>query len=258
MILEKEFTEDEELLYLASYVVKQGIYDEIVLCYLRDYFTGSIEDMCSLWDKIRGFQMESDKLEERILTWSVFVRSHPKWEQEMLESYIRQSGKEHVILAYLTYLAIGYFMDGKPLSDQMFDYLDRAWKQGWELDEICHLTMLKHLSTKPQLSEEEEKEAHTLLLTFTKQGLRFAFYKDLPEHLTEGFQIGDRMFIEERQRAEAKVTIHYRTNAEETWKSEPMRNMYQGIFVKEFLLFYGEKMEYYLTFTNRQGEGKQR
>ena len=211
-------------------MVKQGIYDEIVLCYLRDYFTGSIEDMCSLWDKIRGFQMESDKLEERILTWSVFVRSHPKWEQEMLESYIRQSGKEHVILAYLTYLAIGYFMDGKPLSDQMFDYLDRAWKQGWELDEICRFAMLKHLSTKPQLSEEEEKEAHTLLLAFTKQGLRFAFYKDLPEHLTEGFQIGDRMFIEERQRAEAKVTIHYRTNAEETWKSEPMRNMYQGNF----------------------------
>ena len=132
----------------------------------------------------------------------------------------------------------------------------RAWKQGWELDEICRFAILKHLSTKPQLSEEEEKEAHTLLLAFTKQGLRFAFYKDLPEHLTEGFQIGDRMFIEERQRAEAKVTIHYRTNAEETWKSEPMRNMYQGIFVKEFLLFYGEKMEYYLTFTNRQGEGK--
>ena len=104
-------------------------------------------------------------------------------------------------------------MDGKPLSDQMFDYLDRAWKQGWELDEICRFAMLKHLSTKPQLSEEEEKEAHTLLLAFTKQGLRFAFYKDLPEHLTEGFQIGDRMFIEERQRAEAKVTIHYRTNA---------------------------------------------
>ena len=66
---------------------------KLYLCYLRDYFTGSIEDMCSLWDKIRGFQMESDKLEERILTWSVFVRSHPKWEQEMLESYIRQSGK---------------------------------------------------------------------------------------------------------------------------------------------------------------------
>ena len=83
--------------------------------------------------------MESDKLEERILTWSVFVRSHPKWEQEMLESYIRQSGKEHVILAYLTYLAIGYFMDGKPLSDQMFDYLDRAWKQAgsWTRSAFC-------------------------------------------------------------------------------------------------------------------------
>ncbi len=256
MILEKEFTEDEELLYLASYVAKQGVYDEIVLCYLRDYFTGSIEDMCSLWDKVRGFQMESDKLEERILTWSVFVRRHPKWEQEMLESYIRQSGKEDIILAYLTYLSIDYFMDGKPLQDQMFDYLNRAWKQGWEMDQICRLALLKYLSTKPQLSEEEENEAGDLLLEFTKLGYRFAFYQNLPERLTEGFQIGDRIFIEERQRDEAKVTIHYRTNAEEAWKSEPMRNMYQGIFVKEFLLFYGEKLEYYLTFENNQGEGK--
>ena len=113
--------------------------------------------MCSLWDKIRGFQMESDKLEERILTWSVFVRSHPKWEQEMLESYIRQSGKEQVILAYLTYLAIGYFMDGKQLSDQMFDYLDRAWKQGWELDEICRFAMLKHLPRSRSFLRRKKK-----------------------------------------------------------------------------------------------------
>ena len=256
MILEKEFTEDEELLYLASYVVKQGIYDEIVLCYLRDYFTGSIEDMCSLWDKIRGFQMESDKLEERILTWSVFVRSHPNVGAGNAGELHPPERKRACHSGIPDVSCDRLFYGRKTAFGSDVDYLDRAWKQGWELDEICRFAMLKHLSTKPQLSEEEEKEAHTLLLAFTKQGLRFAFYKDLPEHLTEGFQIGDRMFIEERQRAEAKVTIHYRTNAEETWKSEPMRNMYQGIFVKEFLLFYGEKMEYYLTFTNRQGEGK--
>lgn len=256
MILEKEFTEEEELLYLAQYVVKQGVYDEIVLCYLRDYFAGSIEDMCSLWDKIKGFQMESDTLEERILTWALFVRSHPKWEQEILESYIRQSGKEDVILAYLTYLCIDYFMDGKQLSEKIFAYLKRIWKKGWELDEICHLALLKYLSARKQLTREEEEDAQTLLLAFTKKGLRFSFYQNLPEHLTEGFQIGDRIFIEERQRAEAKVTIHYRTDTEHAWKSEPMRNMYQGIFVKEFLLFYGEKLEYYLTFENSQGEGK--
>ena len=96
--------------------------------------------ICAVYGiKSAASRWESDKLEERILTWSVFVRSHPKWEQEMLRATSARAEKEQVILAYLTYLAIGYFMDGKPLSDQMFDYLDRAWKQGWELDEICRL-----------------------------------------------------------------------------------------------------------------------
>ena len=47
------------------------------------------------------------------------------------------------------------------------------------------------------------------------------------------------------------MTIHYRLirdkDTGENFKSEPMKNMYQGIFVKEFLLFYDEILEYYLT-----------
>ena len=39
------------------------------------------------------------------------------------------------------------------------------------------------------------------------------------------------------------------------WTSEPMKNMYQGIFVKEFLLFYGEVLTYYLSVTER-GESR--
>ena len=58
------------------------------------------------------------------------------------------------------------------------------------------------------------------------------------------------MFGDEKLPAKARVTIHYRISGhgrEGQWKSEPMRNMFQGIFVKEFLLFYGEKVRYRLT-----------
>ena len=45
--------------------------------------------------------------------------------------------------------------------------------------------------------------------------------------------------------------IHYYLENEQdekpSYKSEPVKNMYQGIFVKEFLLFYGETLHYYLT-----------
>ena len=61
----------------------------------------------------------------------------------------------------------------------------------------------------------------------------------------------DKQFVEVQYPAGARVTIHYRlirdNDTDESFKSEPMKNMYQGIFVKEFLLFYGETLEYYLT-----------
>ena len=47
------------------------------------------------------------------------------------------------------------------------------------------------------------------------------------------------------------MTIHYRLIRDkgtgENFKSETMKNVYQGILVKECLLFYYEILEYYLT-----------
>jgi hypothetical protein len=45
--------------------------------------------------------------------------------------------------------------------------------------------------------------------------------------------------------------LHYRltekNGAVGKWIAEPMRNVYKGIFVREFLLFYGETLTYYLS-----------
>ena len=49
----------------------------------------------------------------------------------------------------------------------------------------------------------------------------------------------------------SRVVIHYclqREGGEETeWISQPMKEMYRGIFSREFLLFYDERLVYYLT-----------
>ncbi|MDD7738707.1 MAG: DUF5717 family protein [Fusicatenibacter sp.] len=251
MILIRELAEEEELLYLASYVFDQGLYDEILLCYLRDYYVGPVEKMCRVWEKVKGFQMESDKLEERILTWSMFVRKYPKQDQKILESYIMQTGRETVILAYITYISIGYFMDDYDVSDQMFEYLERIYERKWKLDEICRLALLKYYAGKTELTDRQIQYAAAFLHEFNQKGLRFSFYQKLPAFLTEAYQVDDRIFVEERFSAEDKVMIHYRIGAEGKWKDEPMLNMYQGLFVKEFLLFYGEKLDYYLTVESR-------
>ncbi len=246
LIMNREFQQEEMLLSLANYIFRRGLYDEAVLRYLEMHYRGSVAAMCRLWEKAKGFQLETYRLDERILTTVMFVRAWPENGCRILESYIAQTGRELVVMAYLTYLSIGYFMEKRPLEEPVFACIETIFGRGWEMEEICALALLKHYSEQPRLTEEQTGNVRRLLHRFTQEGLRFSFYQSFPRELTQTYQVEDRVFVEERYPADSKVTICYRLSGMEEWKSEPMRNMYQGIFVKEFLLFYGEKLEYRL------------
>ena len=56
------------------------------------------------------------------------------------------------------------------------------------------------------------------------------------------------MFTEYRAGLHTKVTLYYCLEEEgevSGYKSEPLKEMYQGIYSKEFVLFYGEILTYY-------------
>ena len=191
--------------------------------------------------------MDTYHLDERILTTVMFVRAWPEDGCRILESYIAQTGRELVMMAYLTYLSIGYFMEKRPVDDKIFACIESIFRRGWEMDEICALALAKYYSGLERLTEEQTEDVRRLLHRFNQEGLRFAFYRNFPQELTQMYQVDDRVFVEEKYPADSKVTIYYRLSGMEEWKCEPMRNMYQGIYVKEFLLFYGEKLEYRLV-----------
>ncbi len=251
MILSVNAAEDEELIYLADYVMRQNKYNETVLEYLCRYYAGSVERMTNLWKKANGFGIESYKLDERILVFSMYVRKFPDMQEKILKGYIMHQGKQKVIAAYLTYVAHAYFMADENIDSGLFIYLEKIYEKDWEMDTICHLALLKYYSACVHLTKEQEKLIGHLLAECNQKGLRFAFFKKLPSHLTEPYQLEDKVFIEERFHKQSKVILNYsiRQNDKEsiTYKSEPMREMYQGIFTKEFLLFYGEILDYYLS-----------
>ena len=250
-ILNAEYEENEELIYLAHYVFSQGKYDEVILTYLRDHYAGPVDEMCAVWERVKGFGLESYYLDERILVYSMFVRRYPKQGARVLESYVSQQGRELVIMAFLTYEACGYFMGAHTPDPVIFEFLEAVYDREWEMDRICRLALLKHDASLPELTEKQEQQAARLLEEFIQQNLRFAFYQKLPAQLIKSYQLEDKIFVEEKLPAAARVTIHYRMERQgepvQEYKSEPMKNMYQGIFGKEFLLFYGETLRYHMT-----------
>ena len=268
MILKREFAEDEELLCLAFHVFRGGKYDEILLSYLGDHAMGSLEDLCRLWMALKNFQLDTYRLDERILLLSMYVRRIPEGCDRILESYILQQGKENIIVAFLTFLSNCWFLQGQSLPEGIFDYLSKLYDRGWKMDIVCSLGLLKYygekcagqrsdLTTQPEegaggvLTPHQEEQVRELLAACLEKGLRFEFYQTLPSHLIQACQVEDKVFVEEHFPQGSQVSIHYqlrREGEEEAeWVSQPLKEMYRGIYVREFLLFYGETLVYYLT-----------
>ena len=82
------------------------------------------------------------------------------------------------------------------------------------------------------------------------------FFKKLPAKIIKGFSLDDKVFAEESARSGSAVVIHYKidsaNNISDQWKDEPLKESVEGLFVREFLLFFGETLSYYCTVTTAE------
>lgn len=247
MILNLEFEYEEELLLLAGYIVKSGIYDEILLKYMASHFEGPVREMTELWKRVRGFSLDCYALEERILRYSMFTRIYSEQGLEVLKDYIQQGGNEHVVLAYLTFESYGYFVGGKETGEILFEALENLMEKEWECDIICRLALLKHDTEQNKWDTKKKQRAQKILEECRRERLKFEFFQNMPRELLQACQMEDKMFVECKAGPGAKVTLYYQVEREHVIseeKTEPLKERYQGIYNKEFILFYGEKLLY--------------
>ena len=249
MLTRCEMEEDDELLALASDVYRHGKYDEVILKYLMDYRFGPVDELMSVWKSARGFEMDTYELEEKLLGLLMFTSDYRKEGEKILEDYVHHSGKERIAGAYLTQVAYGVFVKEYPMSVFVRNLLEQAYKQKWPVDFVCSLALLEAYSKEKNLGEEQLHNAEEILKMCVKKGMYFAFFKKLPASVLSPYQLDDKTFVEYHTDPDAKVTLYYVLDAglgnQEKYQTEPLRNLYEGIFAKSFTLFYGETLKYY-------------
>lgn len=251
MIVRCDMLEDEELLALASDVYRNGFYDEVILTYLMKYRFGPVDEMFSIWKSAVGFEMDTYDLEEKILQLLMFTTDYRKEGEHVLESYIRHSGREWIVSGYLTHVSYGIFVKEYTMSPFVKNCLLNAYMQKWMVNEVCYLALFKELSR-----EKSRKEA---LLTIEKELLKmcmdkemvFSFFHRLPPEILSLYQMDDKTCVEYHTSPEAKVTLVYALDTglgrALEYKTEPLKNVYEGIFTKPFTMFYGEILHYYFS-----------
>lgn len=250
LILSGQYENSSELMDMCSFVFRKGRYDELVLSYLVDGYNGTTEDMLLVWKRAVDFDIDTYDLEERILAQMMFAHTYFEEMADVFDSYFRKGPKERIIEAYLAYNSYLAFVREVEVSETVYNIIEAYLENEKSLPWICKMALTKHYSELLSLSEYQKNLGMDMMAELARKEYVFPFFLKLADKVLVPFEIMDKTMVEYRANPNSRVVIHYVYEDKERKKNyieEDMKNVYEGIFVKQFVLFYGETISYYIT-----------
>ncbi len=252
MMRRNNMQEDTMLTEAAIYTFRKGKYDSTILSYLILYFQGMIKEMRDVWKAARSFEVDCYSLSERILIQMLYSGAFVGEKMEIFRYYVSQGAKSEVEAAFLMKCAYDYFVKEKLTDRFVFQEIRYAYMRGEEIHLVCRLAFLKYYAESPEeLSEEDKPLIEDFLREMLQKGIHLNFFRNLKafSYLTQ--VMADRTIVEYRAYPGSKVRIHYvimNENGEaDEYLCQYMTEVYGGIFFKDFILFFGESLQYYIT-----------
>lgn len=245
-------TENPVLLAAAVYVFQKGKYDSVVLEYLSKHYQGMTKNMRDIWKAARAFDIDCYELSERILVQMLYSGAFVGEKMDIFRAYIAQGPKPEVEEAFLAQCCYDYFVRERVTEKEVFCEVQRMYLRGEPVQRVCKLAYLKYYAEN---RGERSKDMRQLIAEFLQELLDerihlefFREFTDIPEVQRE---MSDKTVIEYHATPRSRACIHYvilHENGESgEYIAEYMREAYGGVFFKEFILFFGESLQYYIT-----------
>ena len=251
MIGRKEELYDVMLVKVAYHAFINGKYDVMTLQYLVDNFNGLTKELRNLWKAAGQFDLDCDKLMEKLIIQMLTTRTTIGEKNQLFEEYVKKGSNTRIELAYLSYNAYDYFIKERVLDPGVFYHLTKNYRRGEELNDACKLALLKYYAEDEKVYDDRIKD---MLIEFIKEFLQknifFVFFREFTGIMPELSVYNDKTIVEYRTDPGVRVLLHYLIEGdeeEESYHTEEMRNMYGGVFSREFILFFGENLQYYIT-----------
>ena len=246
--LKVQHVDDDFMVQLAISAFKTGKYSDLVLKYLCENYTGPTDELINLWHAADKFSISSMKLDERILEQGIYTQIEPEKISDIFLEYYKRAGNDKLILAYISLVAHGYLHSGMCKVDFIFDIIEKRFIGNRTLNDACQLALLKHFAKKTDITQAELEIEDTLLKYYIYNNMYFDFFARLDYRLLKKYFIYDKAFLQYESTPGAHVVLHYSRDEDgEEFNSEDMVEMYDGIYVKAFVIFFGELIRYYIT-----------
>ena len=235
---------------IAFYAFSASKYDEQLLKYLVANYNGTVKGMRNIWKAAESFGIDTYPLSERILVQMMYSGSYVGEKNLIYQSYVQSGANTDIEMAFLASNCYENFVHGKITDKYLFERIEKLAQEKLPLDEVCKLSYLRHYASEKKADEEFNPEVViSFLRELLAEGIFFPFFMDYAELCPDMYQFSDKTMIEYRTTPGSVCMLHYRLagSDDNKYHSLEMKEMYDGIYVCSFVLFFGEQLQYYVS-----------
>lgn len=246
-----------ELLPFARQVFAAGVYTEQIVGYLADDYEQDTKTLLAVWKAGKQFRMSLPKLEEQIIVQALFTENCVNEVFPVYLSMDDRGGDNLLGIAYLNYLGYQEFVKGADVPEGLFDSLEHHLIWDDSLAEAAVWCYLKQLSMLLLLSNVQRRLVQKWLKELAPKRRQFSFIQKLLPCMEEEIRPDDREVIEYRCDPSHRVVLHYvleyHGKRSFDYVTERLYPVCGGIFTRSFILFYGERLTWFVTETAEDG-----
>lgn len=250
LVENEEFDGNQILVEMCGDVFRNGCRNRKVLSFLGKYYDSGSQELYQLFLAQQAKNIEENTLAERLLVQYIFEGNTEDKIYDIYQEYLKGSTNSNIRKAFYTYVTYNYFIKKVQCPDMVWDILEQEYDNGLNTPLICKIAFIEVMSKRESLTERQIKIAQTLMEGLAKNNVNFEFYKKFNKWFKIPFNLVDKTIIDFRTNPKHRVDITYYIKTPEGRTSkvtEEMGSIYQGIFTKEIIMFYGEEIDYSIT-----------
>lgn len=259
IIKANDCTEDAVLTEAVWYTFRKGKYDERCLRYLTMYYKGLTGKLRDVWKAAEAFGVDVRSLGERILIQMLYSDAFVGEKMDIFRRYVADGARVEIELAFLAQCAYEYYVKDRLAAGYLFEEMTRLHKRGEALQKVCKLSYIKYYAeNKDEITEEVNAIAGVFIKELLRENIRLKMFSEFADARDAGLnnQLSDRTIVEYKAHPKARAVMHYcvemAEGEEADYRTEEMNEVYGGVNYKDFVLFFGERLQYYIM-ENREG-----
>ena len=250
----------EGILRAAYRLFVKSRYSSTTLQYLMLHYQGRSKELRNIWKASKSFSFDRSAFCERILIQMLFTGYFVGEQDEIFKEYVQGKPDSRVKEAYLAKNCYDFFVDDKIMQHNMLAEICRMAKEGHSVLKVCKLAYVKYYAENQQeIRREDEEILSSFLDSLVQEGICLNCFLELKRYSRKALRFADKTIVEYHASAGTQPKIHYlimKGNEESgEYMTDSMQVALGGVYFKEFVLFFGESLQYYIV-EEQAGEEK--